>query len=649
VLRLRFFRILLPVLLILLVVMVWKSWVPRTGSSREPAETGGQDFPRGTGINFHEFTGSGRSISGQVELFEPGEDERLHLEGIRKLLIERDDGGPLIIRAVRGDREGKGNERVWRFEEEVVFNEEEKGVLLRLPSLVIDEEAGEARSDGEVLFEGPNMEGRASSLLYGLQGQPGELTFPEIEDERGGSMSADRAILLDGVRDVELLGAVKVVQPGAHLETERLHLVRGEDDQLERAEADGGVTGGFLVEEGPHAELKSDALDLRWDDEGEVASFRLTGEALLVRGDETLSADSIEAEREGGASTPWQIGAEKRVLVQGRFGGAQGLLRSDSLDATLDPSLNLVKAEAVGRVTFESRDTRSEAERATFEAGDPEGTIHLFGTDRRNARLAHEQTRVAARSIVTDLRGNRMLAEGRVEATLLTAEGSESGLAQNRLFVPEEAVHFVSQKMESFNGASRLVFTGVVRGWQGERNLSAERIVVDQEEHLLEASENVSTRFPRETGLPAAAAADYVQIASDRLDYDDATGLAVYTGEVTARLAEGWLESERVEVLLSAESREIREIRASGSVVLEVHSTSEDEMARPFSGTADRLVYTPAESTLVLYGDQSPAAVRRIGSGGGTTTGRVLTYHLDSGSLDVDSGGQGGRIRTGAD
>jgi len=104
VLRLRFFRILLPVLLILLVVMVWKSWVPRTGSSREPAETGGQDFPRGTGINFHEFTGSGRSISGQVELFEPGEDERLHLEGIRKLLIERDDGGPLIIRAVRGDR-----------------------------------------------------------------------------------------------------------------------------------------------------------------------------------------------------------------------------------------------------------------------------------------------------------------------------------------------------------------------------------------------------------------------------------------------------------------------------------------------------------------------------------------------------------------
>jgi hypothetical protein len=71
-------------------------------------------------------------------------------------------------------------------------------------------------------------------------------------------------------------------------------------------------------------------------------------------------------------------------------------------------------------------------------------------------------------------------------------------------------------------------------------------------------------------------------------------------------------------------------------------------MDRPFAGTADRLVYRPSESVVLLYGDRSPAAVRRIGEGGGTTTGRVLRYRLDSGSLEVESGEQGSaRVRTG--
>jgi hypothetical protein len=51
--------------------------------------------------------------------------------------------------------------------------------------------------------------------------------------------------------------------------------------------------------------------------------------------------------------------------------------------------------------------------------------------------------------------------------------------------------------------------------------------------------------------------------------------------------------------------------------------------------------------TIRLLGDRVPASVRRIGQGGGTTTGRVLRYRLDTGTLDVESGEQGpGRIRS---
>jgi hypothetical protein len=65
------------------------------------------------------------------------------------------------------------------------------------------------------------------------------------------------------------------------------------------------------------------------------------------------------------------------------------------------------------------------------------------------------------------------------------------------------------------------------------------------------------------------------------------------------------------------------------------------------SGTADRMSYDPHEATVLLFGDSKPAAVRRIGGGGGTTTGRVLRYHLDLGTLEVDAGELGpARIRT---
>jgi lipopolysaccharide export system protein LptA len=121
----------------------------------------------------------------------------------------------------------------------------------------------------------------------------------------------------------------------------------------------------------------------------------------------------------------------------------------------------------------------------------------------------------------------------------------------------------------------------------------------------------------------------------------------VYAGSVRVRPAEGWLEAARVEVSFATESGEVREMLASGKVRFEFRHSAAGTMPQPATGEGDRVEYVPAESTVWLFGDESPATVRRTGPQGGTTTGRVLRYRLDLGTIEVESGDRDrARIRT---
>jgi lipopolysaccharide transport protein LptA len=648
VVRLRFLRLLIPGLLILLGFAVYLSWVPRSSVHSRGQGESDEETPRAAGLTFDEWDGERRTAAGDVEHFEQRPDGRLHLEGIRNLEIHRPDRGPLVVSAQRADRDDANGRRVWRFEDEVVASESDRQLELRLPNLEVDELAGEARSSGDVRFSTTGLRGQARGLVYGLRGQPGSLDRPELFDERGGSLRAATAQLLDGLRDIELSGDVHVVQGEERLDAGRVRIWRSADSQLERIVASDGVWGSWPVGSGAPANLRGDSLDARWDTEERLALLRLSGGAVLRRGVESIAADRIEARRPAADPQGWSVEAEAKVFVQGLFDGAPGLLRADRLEARLDPALGLRTAEAHGAVTFEGTLTRAEAGWASFTARPAApAEIRLHAADARTARLSHGRTRIAAQRIVTDARGKRLVAEERVEASLLPGPSAEPGGRSLRLFVAGEAVHFVSSRLQSDDGGNRLEFSGSVRGWQGERNLAADRLIVDSTTSSLEATGNVATRIPREPDALAVSEDDYVQIGARELRYDDRAGLARYTGEVRVQLAEGWLEAARVEVELGSGSRRIREVRAAGDVRLEFERNAEGELAEPLSGNADRVVYDPARAAVRLFGDRAPASVRRIGSGGGTTSGRVLAYHLDTGTLDVDAGAQApARIRT---
>ena len=232
-----------------------------------------------------------------------------------------------------------------------------------------------------------------------------------------------------------------------------------------------------------------------------------------------------------------------------------------------------------------------------------------------------------------------------VEATLMPGDGPGGAPGMGGLFEGEQAIHFVSESLDGDHAGERLVFRGGVRGWQGERNLSADEIELVAEPRSLTAHGRVTTRVPRSEEQAPLSETDFVQVVADHLDYDEQKRTAVYRDHVRLTLLEGWLEAGTMELVL-AEAGGIEQVLASHDVRIEFSDPDAEGVPALVSGTADRVSYVPAEQTVRLFGDEKPATVRRLGNEGGATSGRVLRYRLDTGTLEVESGEQGpARIR----
>ena len=641
-LRLRLFRVLLPALLLVLGAVVVYNIKPPGSAHSLPQEI--DETPTAEMLVFKEWAGDQPSVSGNVDLIQDAADGSLHLEGIQHLEILRSDGGTLVVSAKRGDRKGPEGERVWHFDDEVVFHDPQEDLTLTLPVLEVDQLAGEARSEGEIHFTAPEGRGQATALLYGLKGQPSHVSDPRIQDDVGGRLRADEATLWDGFDDVELIGNAHADQPGGQLDADRMRLKRGANGRLRHAVCQGDVRGDWGVALG-EAQMAGDELEIHWDAEGEVQSVRLEGHARIHRGAESLAAPRIDLRRPASGGPGWELQAGDTVYIHGLTPSGPGLMEAERLVAWLNEAFEMQRAEVQGRVTFEGGGTRGQADRADFVAMGATGQVRLFGNERRKARLLQGGTRIAADEIVTDPRGTRMTATGRVDATVLPGTSGNVGL-QNRMFEASEAVHFVSDILTSAQAGQVLTFSGSVRGWQGERNLAAETMTLDQLLHTLHASGRVSTRVPREQGSASVAESDFMLIESEELHYDDARGVAAYEDDVRLRFAEGWVNADRVEIWLGEESQRIHEVRAFGQVRLEITHTGSTELNGPTTGQADRLVYLPDGGTIRLFGDKAPAMLDRTVEGV-STSGRVLRYNLDLGTFEVDSGDQGpASIRT---
>jgi len=643
--------VLLPVALVLFVALLAITLQRRPSVHITPDVGASAASQRVEGLDFIEFKGGEATLRFQAEVVEEMGQGEFHLEDIQRLELSREDHEPLIISADRADIDGEAGKRMMHFEEGVRVEDPEEGLVLLLPMLDVDEAAAEARSAGELRIEGSTLKGAASSLVYGLAGQPSRLFDLDFEDVLEGNLVAGEAVLLDGLEDVELRQHVRVERPGGqeHFVASRVRIKRP-NKQLRWAEAVGEVAGSFFVSPEELADFRSDRMEVLWDAAGEVEQLTLTGDAEVRRGAESFAATSIDTKRVGQDEPEWRVEARGTVYLQGLVGLAPAWMRAERLEALLDAAFELRAAQAFGGVSFIGPQTRAEGDSARMDVGPERTEIQLFSNDRIKARFARERTRVAAEHIITDSAGEHLRAEGNVEATLMPATAASGDQTLEGLFQAERAIHFVAALLEGRDSGGHLTFSGGVRAWQGEQNLSAERIELERATNSLVAVDNVTTRLPRSGDAPAASEADYLQISAERLQYSDLDRRARYDGDVRVRLVEGWMESERLEVDVGKEQGGIQEIRAFGQVQIEFRDTAEGAAPTMIAGKADRLVYSPPQELIWMIGDTAPATVRRIGGDGGTTSGRVLRYSLALGTLEVDSAARdSGRIRTTGD
>jgi lipopolysaccharide export system protein LptA len=488
---------------------------------------------------------------------------------------------------------------------------------------------------GEVRLTGGTWSGTASGVIHSLTGQPDQIMDLVLDGGDGSHLEAHKAVLDEAAGRLVLEGAVVARQAGFEVTSERIDLARdAATGRLRRAEAGPGVRGSAAKSEQASGRFEARTAVATWGDDGQPSSLTLTGGARVEQTQGSLVADQVEVRQEpsGGRS----VAATGAVVVNGTLKRGPGRLAADALRGTLGPNGDVKDGTATGNVRFSGEGTSGEAAEAKFTALGPEGSVVLLSGPGQRARAANGRTRVAADTISSDLKGRRFEARGRVESTLLP---DPSRRGSSPMFANDDAVHFVSHSLTSDAATGVLDFRGDVRGWQGERSLSASTVEMRQEGEALDAEGGVSTRMPREAGA-ALRESDYVQVTSDKLAYRGGDSKhAAYDGKVRVRMSEGWLEAPHLEGAFGETGGSgLKTATATGGVRFEFRSRSGSGALTTATGGGDRAVFEAAGRTILLFGDQGAATIVATGEKPGSTSGRVLRYELETGALEVESG-----------
>jgi lipopolysaccharide export system protein LptA len=485
----RWLRILLPVLFLgflLVIVLTVHSRPPRHIVTSPP--TGGEGA-RMEGFRFTDLVGGRRRLLVEAGVGRIDEDGSFSVEDVRRAEIDREGKPPLILAAPKGEGAGKEGKRVIRLEGGVTLRDDAAGLTISIPTVEVDQVAGVVRSLGEAHLSGGTWTGTASAIIHSLTGQPDQIMTLVLDDATGGHLEAQKATFDQSAGRLVLEGAVVARQQGFEVTSDRVVLERdGTSGRLKHADAGPGVRGSATRPDQTGGKFESRTAAATWGSDGQPDSLTLEGGARVEQTQGAVSAERIEVHNRPDGSRA--VAATGAVVVSGTLKRGPGQLSCDALSGTLSPQGDVHDGTAKGNVRFSGEGTSGEAAEARFTALGPEGSIVLVSGPTQRARAANGRTRVAADAITSDLKGRRSEARGRVESTLLP---DPSRRQVTPMFASEDAVHFVSASLTSDASTGVLLFHGDVRGWQGDRSLSASTIEVHQEGEKLDADGGVTT------------------------------------------------------------------------------------------------------------------------------------------------------------
>jgi len=513
------------------------------------------------------------------------------------------------------------------------------GVRIQLPGGALLSTDGGSFAAGSRTFSANTAVTFVSGATFGSAGRASY----DLELDR---VVLDGGIVLHSEDGARLRAPTAIYERGAST----LNFPQGAEIELPRARIQAPTMSAVLeAGEGPVREIEMSG--------GVTAtSFNLDGTGMAE-----LRAERIAASVDG--SGRWQIEAGTTgPWIRARFVGGDGYLERELTTLVLrgvlgDEGLINLRAESgvcVREVPAEGSIRWAEAETARVWFADGQATdvelvqevllrgegieargyrarmspqagltmLHGEPTGRQRVLLVSERGRLSCDQAQLFNREGRSEARGNVQGEIrdVSLVGGRDGGA-------EGPAHFASDSLDVTEEGAVYKLRGAARVWQGPRLLLADDVVYRHAgPATIRAAGHVRTTLPAtELGLDSQGTGDVV-VVSRSLDYDEATGSAVYRGNVRYSDPQHTLAAAELSVHFDTDN-EITAVEAIGAVEVVIL-----ESGRRMTGQHARREVR--EQLLTITG--SP--VRVSDPAGNEVSGSSLTWNQADGTVTVAGG-----------
>lgn len=309
--------------------------------------------------------------------------------------------------------------------------------------------------------------------------------------------------------------------------------------------------------------------------------------------------------------------------------------RAKTLDAELNPGTDaLLQAKFTGAFRFEEGPMKASSAEALYEI--EKGQLALNGRDGGNPpHVADDRVTIDAERIDITLSPRTMIATGAVRTVMQATGKPASGETTPKrpgLLKDQEPVNVISDSLTFEEQAHRGVYKGKARLWQGDTEIRADLISIDESKGDLLATGRVLTALmigkaaaPSEPAAPPtiARAASFKYVDQQRQAYYE-TG-AQMTGE------QGTVHATTITILLAREENSLDRLEANGKVNVTVDKRIAIGAQLTYHPVDEKYVITGTPVTLVADCKES--------------TGKTLTFFKSSDRVIVD-GNEENRTQT---
>ena len=372
-----------------------------------------------------------------------------------------------------------------------------------------------------------------------------------------------------------------------------------------------------VLESGDTGEsLYGDEVDAIFDDLGQVRIIDTRGHGRMVFGpDQELRSERIRHELSGSRTT---TGEESFLQIgNARAEGSNFVIERDALVRfhTDDPAfLQTESGSSTGDRTQATFDPETkqllglvQTGNVRFTRGDQSGT-----TDRAELQDSGTRILLVGHPVVSDRRL-------RIEASRIVLDqktGSFSAIGDVKTVSLDQANPILIVGGRADGSEDKVVYSDGSELWRDRIHVKAQTIEIFPDQQ----------RFVAVGGLDSTM--DDVRVSSDRLEFEDATGVAHYAGHVRVRSDDAELDAG--DLTLTLDEGSPSRVVARNEVI--VRGTG-------FSGVADEAVYSRSEGTITLHGRDAEISDVDAGS----VSGRKLVLNIEDNGIVV-VGEDGSRV-----